>query len=179
MWKMQQAFYCKVACEKDDWLMHKLECSPIVVLGENWNPSETVRLIARILAIHKFYPERTPSEKWLAMKELESPLGKLDNEKKDLIQNDLAALYHFHSKHFQFPKNDILVVLFIQVNCHGFTIEDEELSLLGSAIFADLAPMSLWPAKGPWQKSEKSTQERRLLPAMLTSCTQQKIWMTG
>ncbi|MXQ80110.1 hypothetical protein E5288_WYG013749 [Bos mutus] len=77
------------------------------------------------------------------MKELESPLGKLDNEKKDLIQNDLAALYHFHSKHFQFPKNDILVVLFIQVNCHGFTIEDEELSLLGSAIFADLAPMSL------------------------------------
>ena len=35
MWKMQQAFYCKVACEKDDWLMHKLEGSPIVVLGEN------------------------------------------------------------------------------------------------------------------------------------------------
>lgn len=30
--------------------MHKLECSPMVVFGENWNPSETVRLTARILA---------------------------------------------------------------------------------------------------------------------------------
>ena len=30
--------------------MHKLECSPRVVFGENWNPSETVRLTARILA---------------------------------------------------------------------------------------------------------------------------------
>ena len=147
------------------------------VLGENWR--ETVRLIARILAIHKIHPERTPSEKWLAMKELESYLDKLDNEKKDLIQNDLAALYCFHSKHLQFPKNDILVVLFIQVNCHRFAIEGEELFHLGSAIFSDVAPMSLWPARGPGQKSEKSTQERRFLPATLTSCTQQKIWMTG
>lgn len=30
--------------------MHKLECSAMVVFGENWNPSETVRLTARILA---------------------------------------------------------------------------------------------------------------------------------
>lgn len=30
--------------------MHKLECSPMVVFGESWNPSETVRLTARILA---------------------------------------------------------------------------------------------------------------------------------
>lgn len=30
--------------------MHKLECSAMCVFGENWNPSETVRLTARILA---------------------------------------------------------------------------------------------------------------------------------
>lgn len=36
--------------QREDWPMHKLECSPMVVLGENWNPSETVRLTARILA---------------------------------------------------------------------------------------------------------------------------------
>jgi hypothetical protein len=36
--------------QKEDWPLHKLECSSMVVLGENWNPSETVRLTARILA---------------------------------------------------------------------------------------------------------------------------------
>lgn len=44
----------------------------MVVFGENWNPSETVRLTARILAKQKIHPERTPSEKLLAVKEFES-----------------------------------------------------------------------------------------------------------
>ncbi|EPY80574.1 N-lysine methyltransferase SMYD2 [Camelus ferus] len=42
-------------------------------------------------------------------------LDKLDNEKKDLIQSDIAALHHFYSKHLEFPDNDSLVVLFAQV----------------------------------------------------------------
>ncbi|XP_032145115.1 N-lysine methyltransferase SMYD2 isoform X2 [Sapajus apella] len=140
--RCKQAFYCNVECQKEDWPMHKLECSPMVVFGENWNPSETVRLTARILAKQKIHPERTPSEKLLAVKEFESHLDKLDNEKKDLIQSDIAALHHFYSKHLEFPDNDSLVVLFAQVNCNGFTIEDEELSHLGSAIFPDVALMN-------------------------------------
>ncbi|XP_023597479.1 N-lysine methyltransferase SMYD2 isoform X5 [Trichechus manatus latirostris] len=140
---------------REDWLMHKLECSPMVVFGENWNPSETVRLTARILAKQKIHPERTPSEKLLAVKEFESHLDKLDSEKKDLIQSDIAALHHFYSKHLEFPDTESLVVLFAQVNCNGFTIEDEELSHLGSAIFPECSP------------------------ATLTSCIQQKIGMTG
>ncbi|KAM9612589.1 N-lysine methyltransferase SMYD2 isoform 1-T1 [Trichechus inunguis] len=127
---------------REDWLMHKLECSPMVVFGENWNPSETVRLTARILAKQKIHPERTPSEKLLAVKEFESHLDKLDSEKKDLIQSDIAALHHFYSKHLEFPDTESLVVLFAQVNCNGFTIEDEELSHLGSAIFPDVALMN-------------------------------------
>ncbi|XP_044904702.1 N-lysine methyltransferase SMYD2 isoform X2 [Felis catus] len=140
--RCKQAFYCNVECQKEDWPMHKLECSPMVVFGENWNPSETVRLTARILAKQKIHPERTPSEKLLAVKEFESHLDKLDNEKKDLIQSDVAALHHFYSKHLEFPDSDSLVVLFAQVNCNGFTIEDEELSHLGSAIFPDVALMN-------------------------------------
>ncbi|XP_010339249.1 N-lysine methyltransferase SMYD2 isoform X3 [Saimiri boliviensis] len=140
--RCKQAFYCNVECQKEDWPMHKLECSPMVVFGENWNPSETVRLTARILAKQKIHPERTPSERLLAVKEFESHLDKLDNEKKDLIQSDIAALHHFYSKHLEFPDNDSLVVLFAQVNCNGFTIEDEELSHLGSAIFPDVALMN-------------------------------------
>ncbi|KAI5939748.1 N-lysine methyltransferase SMYD2 [Manis javanica] len=140
--RCKQAFYCNVECQKEDWPMHKLECSPMVVFGENWNPSETVRLTARILAKQKIHPERTPSEKLLAVKEFESHLDKLDNEKKDLIQGDIAALHHFYSKHLEFPDADSLVVLFAQVNCNGFTIEDEELSHLGSAIFPDVALMN-------------------------------------
>ncbi|XP_037679845.1 N-lysine methyltransferase SMYD2 isoform X2 [Choloepus didactylus] len=140
--RCKQAFYCDVECQKEDWPMHKLECSPMVVFGENWNPSETVRLTARILAKQKIHPERTPSEKLLAVKEFESHLDKLDSEKKDLIQSDIAALHHFYSKHLEFPDNDGLVVLFAQVNCNGFTIEDEELSHLGSAIFPDVALMN-------------------------------------
>uniref|UniRef100_A0A3Q1MZQ5 N-lysine methyltransferase SMYD2 n=1 Tax=Bos taurus TaxID=9913 RepID=A0A3Q1MZQ5_BOVIN len=140
--RCKQAFYCNVECQREDWPMHKLECSPMVVFGENWNPSETVRLTARILAKQKIHPERTPSEKLLAVKEFESHLDKLDNEKRDLIQSDIAALHHFYSKHLEFPDNDSLVVLFAQVNCNGFTIEDEELSHLGSAIFPDVALMN-------------------------------------
>lgn len=36
--------------QKQDWPMHKLECSAMCAFGQNWNPSETVRLTARILA---------------------------------------------------------------------------------------------------------------------------------
>ncbi|PKU48916.1 n-lysine hypothetical protein [Limosa lapponica baueri] len=127
---------------KEDWPMHKLECSAMCAFGQNWNPSETVRLTARILAKQKTHPERTQSEKLLAVKEFESHLDKLDNEKRELIQNDIAALHHFYSKHLEYPDNAALVVLFAQVNCNGFTIEDEELSHLGSAIFPDVALMN-------------------------------------
>ena len=140
--RCKQAFYCDVECQKEDWPLHKLECSSMVVLGENWNPSETVRLTARILAKQKIHPERTPSEKLLAVREFESHLDKLDNEKKDLIQSDIAALHQFYSKYLEFPDHSSLVVLFAQVNCNGFTIEDEELSHLGSAIFPDVALMN-------------------------------------
>ena len=46
---------------------------------------------------------------------LPTDLDKLDNEKKDLIQSDIAALRHFYSKHLEFPDSDSLVVLFAQV----------------------------------------------------------------
>ncbi|KFO75120.1 N-lysine methyltransferase SMYD2, partial [Cuculus canorus] len=128
--------------QKEDWPMHKLECAAMCAFGQNWNPSETVRLTARILAKQKIHPERTQSEKLLAVKEFESHLDKLDNEKRELIQNDIAALHHFYSKHLEYPDNAALVVLFAQVNCNGFTIEDEELSHLGSAIFPDVALMN-------------------------------------
>ncbi|OXB65326.1 hypothetical protein ASZ78_002518 [Callipepla squamata] len=140
--RCKQAFYCNVECQKEDWPMHKLECSAMCAFGQNWNPSETVRLTARILAKQKIHPERTQSEKLLAVKEFESHLDKLDNEKRELIQNDIAALHHFYSKHMEYPDNAALVVLFAQVNCNGFTIEDEELSHLGSAIFPDVALMN-------------------------------------
>ncbi|XP_058021382.1 N-lysine methyltransferase SMYD2 isoform X3 [Ahaetulla prasina] len=90
----------------------------------------------------KTHLERTESEKLLSIKEFESHLDKLDNEKKELIQNDISALHHFYSKHIEYPDNEALVVLFGQVNCNGFTIEDEELSHLGSAIFPDVALMN-------------------------------------
>ena len=79
----------------------------------------------------------------LAIKELESHLGKLDNEKKDLIQKEPCCSVSLSFQAPSVPQNDILVVHFIQVNYHRFTIKDEELSHLGSATFADIAPMSL------------------------------------
>lgn len=42
-------------------------------------------------------------------------LDKLDNEKKELIQSDIAALHQFYSKHLDFPDHSSLVVLFAQV----------------------------------------------------------------
>ncbi|XP_041108640.1 N-lysine methyltransferase SMYD2-like isoform X2 [Polyodon spathula] len=140
--KCKQAFYCNVDCQRGDWPMHKLECSSMCIFKENWDPSETVRLTARIIAKQKTQMEKTASEKLLKVIEFESHLEKLDNEKRELIQSDIAALHHFYSKHLEYPDNAALVVLFAQVNCNGFTIEDEELSHLGSAVFPDVALMN-------------------------------------
>ncbi|GAA6084502.1 N-lysine methyltransferase SMYD2-A isoform X1 [Tachysurus ichikawai] len=140
--KCKQAYYCNVECQKGDWSMHKLECSAMCAYGENWCPSETVRLVARIIMKQKFQSELTQSERLLSFKEFESHLDKIDNEKNEMNQTDIAALHHFYSKHLDFPSNAALVELFAQVNCNGFTIEDEELSHLGSAVFPDVALMN-------------------------------------
>ncbi|XP_023647584.1 N-lysine methyltransferase SMYD2-A isoform X2 [Paramormyrops kingsleyae] len=130
------------SCKRGDWPMHKLECSSMCAFGENWNPSETVRLAARIIVKQKTQTKRTESERVLALREFEAHLDKLDNEKREMNQTDIAALHHFYSKHLDFPDDDTLIELFAQVNCNGFTIEDEELSHLGSAVFPDVALMN-------------------------------------
>uniref|UniRef100_M3YLL3 [histone H3]-lysine(4) N-trimethyltransferase n=1 Tax=Mustela putorius furo TaxID=9669 RepID=M3YLL3_MUSPF len=124
----EQAFYCNVECQKigpgTSWN---------VVFGVNWNLSET-RLTARILANQKIYPEKTPSEKLLAVKEFASHPDKSDNEKKDLIRSDIAALHHFDSDGF--------LVLSAQGNCSDLTVEDDTLSRLRSAVFPEIAPIN-------------------------------------
>lgn len=42
--------YFFICFQKEDWPMHKLECASMCTFGQNWHPSETVRLTARILA---------------------------------------------------------------------------------------------------------------------------------
>ncbi|KAJ8274763.1 hypothetical protein COCON_G00093880 [Conger conger] len=140
--KCKKAFYCNVDCQKGDWSMHKLECSAMCAYGDNWSPSETVRLTARIIAKQKMQTERSASEKLLLVREFEAHLKELDNEKREMNQTDIAALHYFYSKHLDFPDHAALTVLLAQVNCNGFTIEDEELSHLGSAVFPDVALMN-------------------------------------
>lgn len=140
--KCKKAFYCNVDCQKGDWCMHKLECSAMCAYGDNWSPSETVRLTARIIAKQKMQAERSASEKLLLVREFEAHLNELDNEKREMNQTDIAALHYFYSKHLDFPDHATLTVLLAQVNCNGFTIEDEELSHLGSAVFPDVALMN-------------------------------------
>uniref|UniRef100_A0A673ZL47 [histone H3]-lysine(4) N-trimethyltransferase n=1 Tax=Salmo trutta TaxID=8032 RepID=A0A673ZL47_SALTR len=135
--KCKQAYYCEIDCQKGDWPMHKLECTAMCSYGENWCPSETVRLVARIIMKQKATTERTQSERLLLLSEFEAHLDKLDSEKNEMNQTDIAALHHFYSRHIDFPDDQTLTVLFGQVNCNGFTIEDEELSHLGSAVFPD------------------------------------------
>ncbi|XP_063078537.1 N-lysine methyltransferase SMYD2-A-like [Engraulis encrasicolus] len=139
--KCKKAFYCNAGCQKADWAMHKLECSSMCAYGENWCPSETVRLVARILAKMRSQkePQRGPSEKMLLMAELESHVDQMDSERKEMHEMDISALHHFYSKHLDFPDHSKLLSIFSQVTCNGFTVEDEELSHLGSAVYPDVA----------------------------------------
>ncbi|RXN18614.1 N-lysine methyltransferase SMYD2-B [Labeo rohita] len=125
--------------QKKNWPMHKLECHAMCAFGENWCPSETVRLVARIIARLRHQRERSPSEKLLSLRDMESHMEDMDNEKRELNEAHIAGLHHFYSKHLDFPDHQALLTLFSQVHCNGFTVEDEELSNLGLAIFPDIA----------------------------------------
>ncbi|XP_062857190.1 N-lysine methyltransferase SMYD2-B [Trichomycterus rosablanca] len=140
--KCKKAFYCNVECQKGDWPMHKLECSSMCTFGEKWCPTETVRLVARIINKLKVQKERSASEKLLLLKDMEGNLDKLDNEKREMNEADIAELHHFYSKYLDFPDHQALFSLFSQVHCNGFTVEDEELSHVGSAVFPDVALMN-------------------------------------
>ncbi|XP_076128937.1 N-lysine methyltransferase SMYD2-like [Alosa pseudoharengus] len=142
--KCKKAFYCNAGCQKADWKLHKLECSSMCAYGDNWCPSETVRLVARILVSMKSNKdgERGASEKLLLMSDLEAHLDEMDNERREVNEMDISALHHFYSKHLDFPDHSQLLRIFSQVNCNGFTIEDEQLSHLGSAVYPDVALMN-------------------------------------
>lgn len=140
--KCKKAFYCNVSCQKGDWAMHKLECGAMIAFGEKWGPSETVRLVARILAKKNTQTENSVAEKLLLIGEMESHVEDVDNEKREMNEGDIASLYQFYSKHLNFPDHSGLLTLFSQVNCNGFTVEDEELSHLGSAVYPDVALMN-------------------------------------
>ncbi|XP_061602430.1 N-lysine methyltransferase SMYD2-like [Cololabis saira] len=137
--KCKGAFYCNVKCQKGDWAMHKLECSAMIAFGEKWCPSETSRLVARILAKKKVQKERCVSEKLLPIGEIQSHLEDEDNEKRERNEHDVAGLYRFYSKHFDMPDHKDLCTLLSQVSCNGFTIEDDELSHMGTAVYPDVA----------------------------------------
>ncbi|XP_068199471.1 N-lysine methyltransferase SMYD2-like isoform X2 [Antennarius striatus] len=119
--------------------MHKLECSAMTVFGEKWCPSETSRLVARILAKKKSQKERCSSERILQIGEMESHVDDIDNEKRETHEADVAGLHRFYSKHLDLPDHKDQLTLFSQVACNGFTVEDDELSHLGTAIYPDVA----------------------------------------
>ncbi|XP_017278763.1 N-lysine methyltransferase SMYD2 [Kryptolebias marmoratus] len=137
--KCKKASYCNKKCQKGDWAMHKLECSAMTAFGEKWCPSETTRLVARILATKKMQKEPCVSEKMMLIEELQSHLEDEDNEKRERTEADIAGLYRFYSKHLEIPDHKGLLQLFSQVACNGFTVEDDELSQMGTAIYPDVA----------------------------------------
>ncbi|XP_068609578.1 N-lysine methyltransferase SMYD2-like [Brachionichthys hirsutus] len=137
--KCKKAFYCNVKCQKADWAMHKLECSAMTAFGEKWCPSEMSRLVARILAKKKTQKECCASERILLIGDMESHVDDLDNERREMREADVAGLHRFYSKHLDLPDHKDQLTLFSQVACNGFTVEDDELSHLGTAIYPDVA----------------------------------------
>ncbi|XP_047429691.1 N-lysine methyltransferase SMYD2-B [Mugil cephalus] len=137
--KCKKAFYCNAKCQKGDWAMHKLECSAMIAFGEKWCPSDMSRLVARILAKKKTQKERCSSEKILLIGEMQSHVEDEDNEKREMTEADIAGLHRFYSKHLDIPDHKDLLTLFSQVACNGFTVEDDELSHMGTAVYPDVA----------------------------------------
>ncbi|XP_034555100.1 N-lysine methyltransferase SMYD2-B isoform X2 [Notolabrus celidotus] len=137
--KCKKTFYCNAKCQKADWAMHKLECSAITAFGENWCPTEMARLVARILAKKKTQKERCASEKILSIEEMQSHEEDVDNEKREMTELDVAGLHRYFSKHLELLGHKELLTLFSQVACNGFTIEDDELSHIGTAVYPDVA----------------------------------------
>lgn len=62
-----------------------------------------------------------------------SDLDKLDNEKNEMNDTDIAALHHFYSRHLDFPDNAALTELFAQVKLAVIFIS---VKFWGSACFS-------------------------------------------
>ncbi|KAM9798324.1 LOW QUALITY PROTEIN: N-lysine methyltransferase SMYD2-B-like [Neosynchiropus ocellatus] len=137
--KCKKAFYCNAKCQKADWAMHKLECSAMTAFGEKWCPSEMSRLVARILAKKKTQKGRCLSERILLVDEMQSHVEDVDNDRREMSEADIAGLCQFFSKNLDVPDHKDLLTLFSQVACNGFTVEDEELSHIGTAVYPDVA----------------------------------------
>ncbi|XP_075872945.1 N-lysine methyltransferase SMYD2-B-like [Nelusetta ayraudi] len=137
--KCKKAFYCNATCQKGDWAMHKLECAAMSAFGEKWCPSEISRLVARILTKKKLQKERCSSEKILLIEQMQSHVEDMDNESREMYEADVAGLHRYFSKHLELPEHRELLTLLSQVACNGFTIEDDELSHMGTAVYPDVA----------------------------------------
>ncbi|XP_077408063.1 N-lysine methyltransferase SMYD2-A-like isoform X1 [Vanacampus margaritifer] len=157
--KCKKAHYCNVKCQKSDWAAHKLECSAMLAFGDKWGPSESSRLVARILDKKQTQTGRSASERILLVGDMQSHA----EDAPDKSQADAGGLHRFYSKHLDFPDSKELLGLFSQVktltrkhkggkrvtrvcilacgqvSCNGFTIEDEELSHVGTAVYPDVA----------------------------------------
>ncbi|KAK1888810.1 N-lysine methyltransferase SMYD2 [Dissostichus eleginoides] len=75
----------------------------------------------------------------VAIEEIQSHEEDVDNEKREMNESDIAGLHRFFTKHLELPNHKDLVTLFSQVSCNGFTIEDDELSHMGTAVYPDVA----------------------------------------
>uniref|UniRef100_A0A8C5HB94 [histone H3]-lysine(4) N-trimethyltransferase n=1 Tax=Gouania willdenowi TaxID=441366 RepID=A0A8C5HB94_GOUWI len=137
--KCKKAFYCNAKCQKGDWSNHKLECSAMNAFGDHWCPSDLTRLVARILNKKKMQKERSASEVILPVQDMQSHVEDEDNEKREMTEVDIAALYRFYGKHLEMPDKSCSFCIFQQVSCNGFTIEDDELSHMGTAVYPDMA----------------------------------------
>uniref|UniRef100_A0AAX7TT21 [histone H3]-lysine(4) N-trimethyltransferase n=1 Tax=Astatotilapia calliptera TaxID=8154 RepID=A0AAX7TT21_ASTCA len=119
--KCKKAFYCNVKCQ-----VRK-------------HPFLKVISAKHVYFLQKMQKERCVCEKMLLIGEMQSHTEDEDNEKREMTEADIARFHRFYSKHLDVPDHKELLTLFSQVGCNGFTIEDDELSHLGTAVYPDMA----------------------------------------
>lgn len=132
------ARYCNKKCQKNAWIDHKEECKGLKRVAPNI-PTDTVRLLARIMHKNRRTPKPVPSiddkNFPLTIDQLQGDVEKMVEQRRE----DMGAIFFVLEK---FLGGDLLgyttadiLRLFVVVEINGFHLFDHELKNIGYALY--------------------------------------------
>ncbi|XP_063050633.1 histone-lysine N-methyltransferase SMYD3 [Engraulis encrasicolus] len=137
--KCKTARYCNAQCQRQAWLVHKVECGRLKALLPTI-PPDSVRQAARILQTMQTPTSQNAPEELYSIEEHQSHLEGMSEEKLDGLRHLSSALqlYLQEGGEGHTHTHDLLSLL-AKITCNCFTISDGELQEVGVGLYPSMS----------------------------------------